>query len=131
MVRFITFLFLSFMFSVQLEAQDIDCCTCVYIEDPAVFRMDSSSTFMKFIAENINYPDSALQMGIEGNCIVKFWINQQGLSEDITLLRTTNHVFDKESVRVISVMKFDRPALQFQKPVRQLMVIPVVFRLPK
>lgn len=88
------------------------------------------SAMMKFIAENIQYPVIAQELGIEGRAICQFVIEKDGSVTEVTLARSTGDVeLDKEAQRVISLMPAWKPGMQKGKPVRVTYTVPINFRL--
>ena len=85
---------------------------------------------MKFISENIQYPASAKNKGIQGRVICQFVIEKDGSVTDIQVVRSSgDSLLDKEAIRVIDSMPKWKPGMQRGKPVRVKYTIPMNFRL--
>jgi len=85
---------------------------------------------MKFIKDNIKYPEEAKTGKIEGRVILKFAINTEGKAEAITVLRGVHPLLDAEAVRVISLLSGWKPGIQGGKAVNTWYSVPVTFSLP-
>ncbi len=86
-------------------------------------------TLIKYLADNVRYPDEALKDAIEGKVIVRFDINKDGSISNIIIVRSLQPLLDAEAVRVISSMPHWKPATQRGKPIRVVFTLPVNFSL--
>lgn len=88
------------------------------------------SAMMKFIAENIQYPVIAQELGIQGRAICQFVIEKDGSVTEATLARSTGDAaLDREALRIIGSMPTWKPGMQKGKPVRVKYTLPINFRL--
>jgi len=71
------------------------------VEDMPKFHGKGQSEFRKFIAENLQYPEIALENCITGTVYVEFTINQTGEVTDLNVLRSVDPALDAEAARVI------------------------------
>ena len=84
---------------------------------------------MKFIADNIKYPDQALTDKAQGNIEVNFIINQNGVVEKAKVAKDVHPALDAEAIRVISSMPDWNPGKQGGKSVDVSLTIPIRFSL--
>lgn len=84
---------------------------------------------IKYLADNVRYPDEALKDAIEGKVIVRFDINKDGSISNIIVVRSLQPLLDAEAVRVISAMPKWNAATQRGKPIRVGFTLPVNFSL--
>ena len=84
---------------------------------------------MKYIAENIKYPDQAKADRLQGNVEVHFNINQNGKVENVEVQKATYQLLDAEASRVINAMPNWIPGKQDGKPVNVSFIIPIQFTL--
>jgi len=84
----------------------------------------------KYLAENIQYPERAMDKNREGRVVVKFVVNEDGSISDCQIVKGINKECDKEALRVISNMPPWKPGMKDGKPVKVMFQQPVVFRLP-
>lgn len=93
--------------------------------------------FYRYIGHNLQYPQRAREEGIEGKVFVQFVVEKDGSFDDITIVKGIDPDCNAESMRVFTEYNEDKnapkwkPAKQKGKPVRQKMVIPINFKLPK
>jgi TonB family protein len=67
-----------------------------------------SEAFKIFIAENLRYPDTALEAKIEGSVIVEYDIADDGLVYNPHVLKGLGYGCDEEAMRVISLLRFEK-----------------------
>ena len=67
-----------------------------------------SESFKKFIAENLRYPDAALEAKIEGSVIVEYDISDDGLVYNPHILKGLGYGCDEEAVRLIGLHRFEK-----------------------
>ena len=84
---------------------------------------------VEYIAKNLNYPQEAIEKGIEGRVFVGFIIDVDGSVTDVKLLRGIGGGCDEEAIRVIKSLPKWRPAKQNGVFSRFSYQIPVNFKL--
>ena len=84
---------------------------------------------MKFISDNIKYPDKAKTDKEQGNVEVNFVINRNGKVENVRVAKEVNTSLDAEAVRVISLMPDWNPGKQSGVSVDVSFTIPIQFTL--
>ena len=89
------------------------------------------AAFKNLLKDNIIYPESALKNKKEGRCYLKFVISDTGIISNITVLKGVPNCpeCDAEAVRVLKLMPNWEPGKIDRKPVRQSMMLPVLFRI--
>lgn len=90
-----------------------------------------NAALMKFLSENMRYPQVDIEMGNEGRVICTFVVEKDGTITDIRILRGVSPGIDKEAVRVVSEMPKWNPGFQNGKPVRVRFTLPVHFKIAK
>ena len=84
---------------------------------------------MKYIMENMKYPEQAMKEGIQGRVTVRFIVEKDGRVSNVRLLRSVQPLLDKEAVRVVESMPKWTPGKHNGKPVRVRFNLPVMFKL--
>ena len=87
------------------------------------------AAMMKFIAQNVRYPEAALNNGIQGRVIVALVVNKDGSIVDAQILCSVDPYLDKEALRVVNSMPNWKPGKQRGKTVRVRYTIPISFKL--
>ena len=90
-----------------------------------------SAAMMKFLSENVRYPQVDIEMGTEGRVICTFVVEKDGSITDIQVVRGVSPGLDKEAMRVIAQMPNWKPGFQNGKPVRVKFTLPVFFKITK
>lgn len=86
--------------------------------------------FMKYLAENIVYPEEAKANKVEGRTILETVIEKDGSVTVVKVLRSSgNEALDNEAIRVVQTIKNWEPGKQRGSAVRVKYYIPVLFKL--
>jgi len=84
----------------------------------------------KFIRENLKYPESAAEAGVEGRVVIRFVVDKKGVVTDATVIRGI-YLCNDEALRVVNKMPKWIPGKQDGKKVAVYVVLPIVFKLQK
>lgn len=87
------------------------------------------SAFYAYVAENMEYPNRARRMNIEGRVFIEFVVEKEGSLTDIKVAKGIGGGCDEEAIRVISQAPKWNPGKQRGRAVRTRMVMPIVFKL--
>jgi periplasmic protein TonB len=82
-----------------------------------------------FIRKNLHYPEAAEKAKIEGIVMVVFVIEANGSVSHAEVSKGIGGGCDEEAVRVINSMHWE-PGKRSGKPVRVIVRMPIVFRIP-
>jgi periplasmic protein TonB len=84
-----------------------------------------------FIGKNINYPQIAIEEGLQGKCHVSFVVDRSGAISNIKVLKGVPGCpeCDKEAVRVIAKMPKWKPGKKNGKDVKSRFIVPVNYKL--
>ena len=99
----------------------------VFVEVNSAFQGGDLNTFREWIKQNLIYPPEAKEQGITGRVTVQFNVDSYGKVVNVKILRTSDPMFNEETVRVISSSPVWTPAIQGGRNVKQMFVIPVDF----
>ena len=84
---------------------------------------------MKFLLQNIKYPQIARESGIQGVVYVTFVVEPDGSITNVKVIRGIGGGCDEEAVRVVKMMPKWIPGNQRGKPVRVQFNMPIKFTL--
>lgn len=84
---------------------------------------------MKFLSENIKYPQLAKEGGITGKVFITFVVEKDGSIGHVKIAREIGGGCGAEAVRVIKMMPKWSPGRQNGRPVRTSYTVPVSFSL--
>lgn len=84
---------------------------------------------IKYIDENLNYPQDAIERGIQGRVFVKIIVEPNGIISNAKIIRGLGYGCDEEAVRVVESMPNWKPGRKNGETVRVNMAIPVNFKL--
>ncbi len=84
---------------------------------------------MKFLSQNIKYPEEAMKNNVQGRVIIQFVVKKDGTISDPIVARGIDPLLDKEALRVINAMPKWKPGMQEGKAVNVKYTIPVMFKL--
>ena len=106
---------------------------CMEITDTAEQKKCSEEALMKYIADNIQYPESAKNNKTEGVVGVQFMVSEFGAVMNIKIIKSMGSALDAEALRVINSMNLMStgwyPGVHQGKRVKVLYTIPVEFKL--
>jgi periplasmic protein TonB len=98
------------------------------VEEMPVFQ-NGSEGMMKFLIENIKYPEQARKDSIQGRVFVNFIVAANGKVSNAKVLRGIGGGCDEEALRVINLMPDWTPGRQRGKNVRVSFNLPIMFKL--
>ena len=86
---------------------------------------------LKYLADNIKYPASAVKAKKQGRVIVGFIVQKDGSITHAKIVRSIDPELDAEALRVVKGMPKWTPGTQLGKPVSVKYTLPVKFSLQK
>lgn len=86
---------------------------------------------IKFIGENLDYPQDAADLGIEGTVVVKFVVNKHGKAVNPEVLKSVHPLLDKAALDVVAKLPTFEPGEQAGEKVPVYFNLPVQFKLGK
>lgn len=86
---------------------------------------------LKYLADNIKYPASAVKTKKQGRVIVGFIVQKDGSITHAKIVRSIDPELDAEALRVVKGMPKWTPGTQLGKPVSVKYTLPVKFSLQK
>lgn len=106
-------------------------------EEPILVKIDEipeypggDQAMYQFVKDNIIYPDSARNNGIQGRVVCQFIVDKDGSITDIEVVRSSGDTsLDEEAVRVIGLMPKWKPGIARKQPARIRMTLPLNFKL--
>ena len=84
---------------------------------------------MKYLGDNVTYPEKAKEEKIEGKVFVSFVVNEKGKVTQVKIDKGANKLLDKEALRVINKMPDWAPGKHEGKNVNVKMHLPINFKL--
>lgn len=99
------------------------------VEHMPEFPNGGMGALMKYLNENMQYPASAKEKGIQGRITLQFVVDKDGSISGTKVLRGVDADLDKEAIRLINNMPNWKPGTQGGQPVRVKYTVPVMFRL--
>jgi len=100
----------------------------IVVEEPPRFP-GGNDAMLRFLAENIHYPQPSRQEAIQGTVYLTFVINTDGSVDNARVLRGVHWSLDEEALRVIRAMPEWIPGKQRGKPVNVQFTMPIRFAL--
>ena len=103
-----------------------------------VFRREQMPEFpggeaalMKFINENLRYPATAIENGIQGRVVVQFVVKKDGSVGDVKVLRGVDPALDQEAIRVCKTLPKFIPGKRRDngEPINAWVTLPITFKL--
>lgn len=100
----------------------------VAVEQPAEFP-GGQAALMRWLSNNMRYPEAAQQNDIQGRVIVKFVVEKDGSIGNVQIAKGVDKDLDREALRVVKKMPKWQPGKNNGQAVRSYFNLPVTFRL--
>lgn len=110
------------------EAKPVEEEIFVAVEQPAEFP-GGMAALMKWLSNNIRYPEAAQQNDIQGRVVVKFVVEKDGSIGAATIVKGVDKDLDREALRVVKKMPKWQPGKNNGVSVRSYFNLPVTFKL--
>ena len=110
------------------EAKPVEEEIFVAVEQPAEFP-GGMAALMKWLSNNIRYPEAAQQNDIHGRVVVKFVVEKDGSIGAATIVKGVDKDLDREALRVVKKMPKWQPGKNNGVSVRSYFNLPVTFKL--
>ncbi|MFN5786656.1 MAG: energy transducer TonB, partial [Flavobacteriia bacterium] len=105
-----------------LENSDCDSAEYTSAEYPGGMR-----EMMKFLINNLEYPQKAIEQGTMGKVYTRFIVEKNGSISNIEIVRGVSPEIDDEAIRILAYMPHWNPANCNNEPVRAMMMLPLNF----
>lgn len=112
----------------EVEEEEEEETIFTVVEESAMFP-GGQEELMKYISENLRYPQQAREEGTQGLVYVTFVVEKDGSLTDIRILRDLGNGCGEEAVRIVKTMPKWIPAKQRGKEVKMQYNLPVKFTL--
>lgn len=103
---------------------------CFNPDKPAEFP-GGKTAMEQYFNENLKYPTDALINGVEGRVMCQFIIHPDSTRTNINIVRKVHPSIDAEMQRLIENMPQWTPATKDNIPVKTLVTLPLIFKLPE
>lgn len=88
-----------------------------------------TQALFKFISENLEYPQNAIDGQIEGRVVVQFVVDKEGKVGSIQVVRSVDKMLDQAAIDVVRALPDWKPGMQKGQPVNVRYTLPVSFKL--
>ena len=99
------------------------------VEVKPTFKGGDADAFVKYVQENIEYPQSALENNESGKVTVSFVVDANGKVRNAQVVKGVSAALDAEALRVVKESPDWAPAKQDGKNVPVTYAIPVTFAI--
>ncbi len=87
------------------------------------------AALMKYLSNNINYPQVAMENGIQGRVIVQFVVTKNGTVGEVKVIRSVDRDLDKEAIRLCKSLPKFIPGKMNGQEVNVWYTLPITFKL--
>lgn len=105
-------------------------------DEPIYVAVDKSAEFpggqaalMRWIGQNIRYPEAAHNKEVQGRVMVKMVLKKDGSVGECTVVTSVDPDLDAEALRLVRRMPRWQPAIIDGEPVASYITLPITFRL--
>ncbi len=101
------------------------------VDDAIAQYPGGESAMYKFISDNLDYPEDAVENGIEGKVYVRFVVDVEGTAKDFTIMKSVPGGQSLELAAIEVCKKFLKfnPPMRDGKPIKTYFVLPINFKL--
>lgn len=99
------------------------------VSDAAPEFPGGTSELIRFLSNNIKYPQMAQEFGTQGTVLVQFVIGVDGSISNVTVVKSVDIELDREAVRVVKSMPKWKPGIKDGRPVSVKHTVPISFKL--
>lgn len=135
-MRILSFVYIFILLGLQgtVFAQNENAAS--YDERPVVVILEEMPVYpggdqalIRHISDELSYPIECRKQGIMGVVFVTYCVNETGKVDSVSVLLSSNELFNAEAIRVIRTLKEFKPGKQDGKPVPVKFTIPIRFVL--
>ncbi|MEJ0057179.1 MAG: energy transducer TonB [Bacteroidota bacterium] len=90
---------------------------------------DGMKSFYQNLQKNITYPLKARRKGMQGTVFVQFLVGPGGELTNFRVVKGIGKECDDEAIRAMATSRPWQPGLLRGRPVQQLYILPVIFKL--
>lgn len=84
---------------------------------------------LKYMEENMVHPEEMRRLGMEGEVIMGFFVEPNGVISGVTVVKSLTKEFDDEAKRLVRNMPYWIPGKKNGVPVRYRMTMPINFKV--
>lgn len=96
----------------------------IYISSPMPTYPGGEREMLKFISENLKYPNT--DTCVQGRVVIRFLIKIDGTIDSINVIRKVHPLFDQEAMRVVKLMPKWIPVKNY--PMDTWFTLPITFK---
>lgn len=107
-------------------------------ENEPFFKLEKMPEFnggvkglLRFISNNLEYPQDLVDMGIKGIVVVMYVVDEQGKVKNPTIKQSSNPILNQYALDVVSKIPDYTPGMQNGKAASVYMSIPIEFKIQK
>ena len=121
-----TYRYTALFFGLFMACMNI-CAQTDKIEEPQF--PGGRKELLKYMEENMVYPDAMLRLSKEGEVLVGFFVEPSGVISGVTVVKGLTKEFDEEAKRLVRNMPYWEPGKKNDVPVRFRMSMPINFKI--
>ena len=101
----------------------------IVVEDMPSFPTDKYTGFRDYVANELNYPEQAVQDSIQGKVVTQFIVSRNGYIKNIHIVQSVHPLLDREARRVLEDSPRWTPGYQKGRRVNVQFRFPIIFAL--
>ena len=86
---------------------------------------------LKYMEEHMRYPDSMRDLDMEGEVVVEFYVERNGVISGVSVVKSVSKEFDDEAIRLTRNMPRWIPGRKNGALVRYKMTMPINFKIKR
>ncbi len=89
-----------------------------------------NGAMMKYLKENLKYPEDAKKNGVQGTVVVRFVVKADGTVDEVKVMKGLESSLDSEAMRLVKSLPKFKPGTKGGEPVDVWYTLPVMFKIP-
>ncbi|MBX2900848.1 MAG: TonB family protein [Cyclobacteriaceae bacterium] len=116
--------------SVQLRGYYLQAIDTIYTftQTPTEYK-GGMQTFYRGVSSTIKYPKLARRTNVQGRVYIRFMVDENGQPRDAVVVQGIGAGCDEQALNACQQQQFWNPGKYKGKPVKMLLILPVVFKL--
>jgi len=99
------------------------------VEQKPLFQGRDANTFSAWVNKHLEYPEAAMENGIQGRVMMQFTVNTDGSVTNIRVINAPDPELGNEAARVVAMSPKWTPGRQRDRAVKVVYTFPVIFQL--
>lgn len=113
----------------ETAPEDIETIPIYFAEQMPIYRGGTQAEFQKHVQQIVEYPEQAIELGIQGRVFLDFVVDQNGKISNPTIVRSPDDLLSNAVLAALKKTDKWQPGEQLKRKVSVRFTIPIIFVL--